>query len=59
MGVKYFGSIETAVLTPIAAPAREKAKRGQEKAKNDRSKRDQTLRQNRSKRHQLQSQTRA
>ena len=26
MGVKYFGSIETAVLTPIAAPAREKAK---------------------------------
>lgn len=26
MGVKYFGSIETAVLTPMAAPAREKAK---------------------------------
>jgi len=25
IGLKYFGSIETAVLTPIAAPAREKA----------------------------------
>ena len=54
IGVKYFGSIETAVLTPMAAPAREKAKRGQEKAKNHRDKRDKTLCQDRPKRYKLQ-----